>query len=59
MFKFISIRRSKNHRKPVVRFHRTALMAEMTAKHHAGLWKEIPKEQPRKNIGSGEDYAHN
>jgi hypothetical protein len=56
MFKFISIRRTKDHRKPVVRPHRTAHQAAVLAKAHGGTWREVPS---RKNIGSGEDYAHN
>jgi hypothetical protein len=56
MYSFISVRASKQYRKPIVRFHRTAVMAALTAKAHGGLWKELPQ-QKRKNIGSGEDYA--
>ncbi len=55
MFRFVSIRQSRKHRKPVVRPHRTAGQAAAVAKAFGGVWKELP--QQRKYIGSGEDYA--
>ncbi len=57
MYPFVSIRASKKHRKPIVRFHRTATIAAVMAKAHGGLWKELSKTEAKKNIGSGEDYA--
>ena len=57
MFKFISVRTSQHHRKPVVRPHRTAGQAATTAKMFGGTWRELPKAEVKKNIGSGEDYA--
>jgi hypothetical protein len=55
MYPFISVRASKQYRKPIVRFHRTAVMAALTAKAHGGLWKELSKKEVKKNIASGED----
>ena len=54
MFKFISVRKTREHRKPVVRPHRTAHDAAIAAKMFGGMWREIAA-QPRKNITSGED----
>jgi hypothetical protein len=59
MFKFISVRPSRHHRKPVVRPHLTAGQAAATAKALGGVWRELPKAEAKKNIGSGEDYAFN
>ncbi len=58
MFKYISVRASNRFRgKPIIRPHRTAQEAAVVAKMQGGFWREMPS-QVRKNIGSGEDYAH-
>lgn len=59
MFKFVSVRASRDHRKPVVRPHHTAGQAAAVAKAFGGVWRELPKTGTKKNIGSGEDYVAN